>query len=102
MISDYAAPLSAPRRGPRRLRRPLLLGAAVALTACLAMDGVAQGAGRGGPPTVVVRAGDTVWAIAAQRYPGDDVRQVVDEILQLNGLPSPIIQPGETLRLPGR
>jgi LysM repeat protein len=51
---------------------------------------------------VVVRSGDTVWNIAAQRYPGDDVREVVQEILQLNRLSSPIIQPGEALTLPSR
>jgi LysM repeat protein len=66
------------------------------------MTGVAQGADRGEPPMVVVRSGDTVWNIAAQRYPGDDVREVVQEILQLNRLSSPIIQPGEALTLPSR
>jgi hypothetical protein len=102
VIVDLAAPLSVPRRSPRRLRRSLLLGAAVAVTSCLAMTGVAQGADRGEPPMVVVRSGDTVWNIAAQRYPGDDVREVVQEILQLNRLSSPIIQPGEALTLPSR
>ncbi len=70
MIVDYASPLAVPRRGPRRSRRPLLLGAALAVAACFTITGVAQGAGRGGPPTLVVGSGDTLWNIAAQRYPG--------------------------------
>jgi nucleoid-associated protein YgaU len=102
VIVDYASPLFAPRRSRRRSRRPLLLGAAVAVAACFAMTGVAQGAGRVGAPTMVVSSGDTLWNIAAQRYPGDDTRQVVQEILQLNRLSSPVIQPGETLTLPGQ
>jgi LysM repeat protein len=50
--------------------------------------------------TVVVLPGDTLWGIAASRYPGDDVRVRVDEIERLNGLLSPRIEAGETLRLP--
>jgi nucleoid-associated protein YgaU len=50
---------------------------------------------------VVVQAGDTLWSIAAARYPEDDVRVRVDEIERLNGLHSPRIEVGETLRLPG-
>ena len=51
--------------------------------------------------TVVVRPGDTLWAIAAARYPGDDVRVRIDEIERLNGLHSPRIVVGEALQLPG-
>jgi LysM repeat protein len=50
--------------------------------------------------TMVVEPGDTLWGIAAARYPSDDVRVRVDEIERLNGLHSPSIQIGETLRLP--
>jgi LysM repeat protein len=50
--------------------------------------------------TTVVEPGDTLWAIAAARYPSDDVRVRVDEIERLNGLHSPKIEVGETLRLP--
>jgi hypothetical protein len=40
-------------------------------------------------------------AIAAARYPGDDVRVRIDEIERLNGLHSPQIGVGEVLQLPG-
>jgi LysM repeat protein len=58
----------------------------------------------GGTPAVytevVVQPGDTLWSIASEHYPGDDVRNRVDDIERLNGLQSPVITVGETLRLP--
>ena len=51
--------------------------------------------------SVVVQPGDTLWAIAAAQYPGDDVRARIDEIERLNGLHSPRIDVGEVLQLPG-
>ena len=51
--------------------------------------------------TVVVQPGDTLWGIAAARYPEDDVRVRIDEIERLNGLHSPQIDVGEVLQLPG-
>ena len=51
--------------------------------------------------TVVVQPGDTLWAIAAARFPGDDVRVRIDQIERLNGLHSPQIDVGEVLQLPG-
>jgi LysM repeat protein len=50
---------------------------------------------------MVVEPGDTLWAIAAARYPGDDVRVRIDQIERLNGLHSPQIGVGEVLQLPG-
>jgi LysM repeat protein len=50
---------------------------------------------------VVVQPGDTLWGIAAARYPSDDVRVRIDEIERLNGLHSPQIDVGEVLQLPG-
>jgi nucleoid-associated protein YgaU len=50
--------------------------------------------------TVVVQPGDTLWSIAAQRYPTDDVRARVDGIERANGLQSPVIEAGEILKLP--
>ena len=51
--------------------------------------------------TVVVQPGDTLWGIAAARYPGDDVRVRIDEIEALNGFHSSQIDVGEVLQLPG-
>jgi len=47
-----------------------------------------------------VQPGDTLWSIAASRYPSDDVRARVDGIERANGLQSPVIQAGEILKLP--
>jgi LysM repeat protein len=52
--------------------------------------------------TVTVEPGDTLWGIAARRYPDADVRQKVFEIEQLNGLRGPTIMAGQRLRLPAR
>jgi hypothetical protein len=100
----YATSLAAqPRRGApsdRALRRlyrwALVLVAALAVM--LALSRVAQGGE--GTATVVVQPGDTLWTIAAERYPGDDPRARIDEIERLNNLSSPVIAVGETLRLP--
>lgn len=66
--------------------------------------GFAQVAHGGSPKpdsTVVVQPGDTIWSIAAAHYPSDDVRVRVEDIERANGLSSPVIEVGETLRLPG-
>ncbi|MGA9113306.1 MAG: LysM peptidoglycan-binding domain-containing protein, partial [Candidatus Dormiibacterota bacterium] len=74
-----------------------------ALAACIGW-GLAGGAGAGAAPTaattVVVQPGDTVWSIAARHPDGEDIRIEVTQILSLNRLPSPIIQPGQTLVVP--
>jgi nucleoid-associated protein YgaU len=67
----------------------------------LGLSKVALGDAGTGQAAVVVQPGDTLWGIAAARYPGDDVRVRVDEIERLNGLRGAEIEVGETLRLPG-
>jgi len=47
-----------------------------------------------------VRAGDTLWMIAAEVADGADVRGVVAQIRHLNDLESSIILPGQTLEIP--
>ena len=69
-----------------------------ALAVMVALSRVAQGGEAAA--TVVVQPGDTLWTIAAERYPGDDPRARIDEIERLNNLSSPVIVVGETLRLP--
>jgi nucleoid-associated protein YgaU len=95
-------PWRANRTGGRlRLGRRVLL---VLGTLALTTFGLAVAAQGGTGPTyttVVVQPGDTLWAIAATRYPGDDVRQRVGDIEQANGLHGPQIEVGQTLRLPG-
>jgi nucleoid-associated protein YgaU len=47
----------------------------------------------------VVRPGDTLWAIAADRY-GGDPRKAVWRISERNGLGDEVLQPGTVLYLP--
>jgi len=50
---------------------------------------------------VVVAPGDTLWAIAADvASPGEDVRDVVLELMALNELPSGGLQAGATIVVP--
>jgi len=81
------------------VRRLLAAVAAVSLFGVgLALG--AHGSTSAGYATVVVQPGDTLWSIAVEHYPGDDVRFRVDDIEQANGLAGPTIQVGQTLRLP--
>jgi nucleoid-associated protein YgaU len=83
--------------------RPVHRLAAVFLLALVVSLGFAVVAHGGTPAqdvTVVVQQGDTLWSIAAEHYPSDDVRARVEAIERANGLHSPVIQIGETLRLP--
>lgn len=98
--AGYATRPHTPLRSDRALRHvyrwALVLVAALAVM--LALSRIAQGGEAAA--TMVVQPGDTLWAIAAARYPADDTRMRVDEIEQLNNLSSPVIAVGETLRLP--
>jgi nucleoid-associated protein YgaU len=91
-----------PLRSARHIR-PVHRLAAVFLLALVVSLGFAVVAHGGTPAqdvTVVVQPGDTLWSIAAEHYPSDDVRARVETIERANGLHSPVIQIGETLRLP--
>ena len=51
--------------------------------------------------TVVVRPGDTLWAIAASHTSsGSDVQEMIDRITDANHLQSESLQPGQHLRIP--
>jgi LysM repeat protein len=92
----HRRPESAWRRGARRAG----IAAAVLLLLTFSLATAARGSAASGYQTVTVEAGDTIWALAAERYPGSDTRQKVDEIRRLNRLTSPLVYPGEVLRLP--
>jgi Tfp pilus assembly protein FimV len=55
-------------------------------------------------PSLSVVAGphDTLWAIAVRTRPGADPRVTVQRMIDLNGLNSGIIQPGQRLYVPSR
>jgi len=94
-------PLRSRRELPLRHlgRWAVVLLAVIAIS--LGLSKVALGDSGAVQAVVVVQPGDTLWGIAAARYPGDDVRVRVDEIERLNGLQGPGIEVGEILRLPG-
>ncbi len=50
--------------------------------------------------TVEVGAGDTLWGIAESIAPAADPRDVIYEIMRLNGLDDAVVQPGQQLVLP--
>jgi LysM repeat protein len=69
-----------------------LLTVAVALGAR-----TSNGAGRG--EAYVVRAGDSLWSIAAAHY-GGDVREGVWRLQERNGLVGTLVRPGQRVVLP--
>ncbi len=83
---------------PRR-RRGLGRVLVVAAVLLVATARLAYGSGPVASETVVVAPGDTVWSLAAARFPGDP-RPHVQEILVANHLRSPTLTPGQTLRIP--
>ena len=91
-----------PLRSARHIRPVHRLAAVlvVALSVSVGFAVVAHGGTAAMETTVVVQPGDTLWSIAAQKYPSDDVRARVDEIERANGLASPVIEAGEILHLP--
>lgn len=85
--------------GPHWLRRAAVALAAAALVA-VGLASAVHGDTRPAT-TVVVQPGDTLWSIAAEHYPSDDVRIRVQDIEEANSLRGPQIEVGQTLRLPG-
>lgn len=102
----YAAGMSISRPRTSRSARGRLHGLGRWLLAALVVAAasvvLARAAAGGTAPVdrMVVQPGDTLWSIAAARYPGDDPRERVDAIERLNGLSGPTIETGETLLLP--
>lgn len=81
----------------------VLLAGGVALGGVLSAQSAAAGGPEGAVPVTahVVRQGDTVWEIAATvAGPGEDVRDVVAQIEELNGLRGGGIQAGQRLVVP--
>lgn len=77
------------------VRLGIVLLSAVLLWALFARETGASGT----PALYRVRAGDSLWTIAADRYAGDP-RRGVWRIEQANGLSGAVIVPGQVLRLP--
>lgn len=97
------------RRG--RLARTVALLALLAALVVMSLDVLSSGRAlaEAAPPTVpvstataVVAQGDSLWSIAQSVAPAADPRAVVEDIRELNGLRSNLIQPGQVLLVPAR
>jgi hypothetical protein len=86
----------------RSIARRTVTWSALLLVAVFGFSKAVQGGTAPGYTTVAVGPGDTVWSIAAERYPSADTRTKVGEILQANGLSQPIVYPGEQLKVPNQ
>ncbi|MBD5788121.1 LysM peptidoglycan-binding domain-containing protein [Cellulosimicrobium terreum] len=96
-------PVDAPLRLTTRGRLVLVLLTAVLLVLAARVGGAVAG-GVGEPEEVrvhVVQAGETFWAYAQDvAGPGDDVRDVVHRLRELNGAGSSELQVGQRVVLP--
>lgn len=50
---------------------------------------------------VTVEPGQSLWQVAETIAPGADPRDVISDIMRLNGLHSSVVHPGERLAIPG-
>lgn len=102
--ASAAMPVRLTRRGRRVVTVALAIAAvlvgAVAFLTWSAMTADPAAAGDTAGVTYVVTAGDTLWSIAAEVAGSGDVRAVLYEIKQANGLTSGALVPGQVLTLP--
>jgi nucleoid-associated protein YgaU len=78
------------------------IGWVVALIAALALVALSAArptSGAGSETRYVVQPGDTLWALATERY-GGDPRQAIWEIKKRNELPVSTLVPGQVLYMP--
>lgn len=110
-LESLAAPVASPVAAPekyrftnRGLRVLVALGFALSILIGGAIGAVMAEAPGGGETTIVtVHPGDSLWSIASSlTAPGEDVRSVVHEISELNGLDSSVITAGQNLVVPVR
>jgi LysM repeat protein len=100
-----AAPLRLTRRG-----RAVIAAAAVLLVVMVSLiaTSAAQATSHSVPPRaaeqnlsrVVVRPGQTLWSVAESADPSADTRLVIQQIVELNGLTSDVVQAGQRLCVP--
>jgi Tfp pilus assembly protein FimV len=86
----------------RRLAASALLVLALSVSAPAVSAAVTGGSSReaDGADRYVVRAGDTLWSIAASRAPGSDPRRVVQAIVDANQVDAGTLVPGQALVIP--
>jgi Tfp pilus assembly protein FimV len=104
MVAHTVRRAEPPLRLTRRGRAVVLM--LLALIACAASAVLFATASRASShpatpaPTITVRPGDTLWAIATAVRPGRDAREAVGELRRLNHLTGYDLQPGQVLTLP--
>ncbi len=89
-------------RRARRLAAVLAVATGVALGSWIGplVGGGGDDLRLAGESSVVVQSGDTLWSIASALHGDGDVRALVDEIRELNGLQGAELRPGQLLLLP--
>jgi hypothetical protein len=81
-------------------RRMITAGAAVACAGTLLLGFASPSPGAATPDHYRVRAGDTLWTIAARHYPNSDIRAAIYDIRQANDLATSTITVDDRLVLP--
>lgn len=111
MGTSAQAQSAMPLRLTRRGRVVVVCGVALVLLAGLwtgARHGAraTSGGGERGPAiareSVVVGPHDTLWGIAVRSRPGVDPRVTVQRMIDLNALPSAVVNPGQKIYIPAR
>lgn len=101
-----AGPLRLTRRGLWVLRCGVAGISAVTVLVVLVLSGHSAAAGTHGRPlpvrSHVVMPGETLWGIARQVNPNADPRDVIAEIISLNGLDGAGLRVGQEIALPDR
>ena len=94
------SPLRLTRRG--RIVLVLTVMLLVLIAGFTLGNGSSLAAGRSAPVqhSVIVRPGETLWALAARVAPQQDPRLVVADIESRNGLTGAAVQPGQQLIVP--
>jgi hypothetical protein len=98
-------PLRLTRRGRVLLAGvPLVLLVAALVLLAASMTAPAKAGDDAGQPaetvSVNVAPGETLWSLANEFAPDRDPREVVSEIVELNGLGSSVVQAGQAVALP--
>jgi hypothetical protein len=93
-----------------RRGRVVVATAAVLLVAALSMIAAAAAQATSHPVSraaagqrlvqVIVRPGQSLWSVAESTDPAADPRVVIQRIIDLNGLPGYVVQPGQHLLVP--